>query len=368
MRKIIVLRRAFSQAVGVMFRRALGERIFIFPYPTKAHRLYQTFFCPPLRIVALATRDEQKAEIVFDQVVQPWRFVKLPETDVVVEMAPDMQMDNVLVREILAEVNINAHQQVGGVDPNTGVQDLIFALFAASLADLRRVRSVCGISGYGRIDPEIIRNHFSPWERGKILASAGFILDCRIEAQISIPDGAISLSRQMLDVENAFQDELFAAALAGVPWEKEFSKACIRCGKSASWRFVLPNENLPPELAWRLKRPENAVPLCRDCARKLHFAKNEKVRRQLLWGLWGPRFEALERWLWAVQGEGVYRLPLNWDKAEHPLWPKEFGGRDWASGSGDLMNCVPREPKEIRRTQAQKRVLAQLLGSTPRLP
>jgi hypothetical protein len=33
-----------------------------------------------------------------------------------------------------------------------------------------------------------------------------------------------------------------------------------------------------------------------------------------------------------------------------------------------LMNCVPREPNEIRRTQAQKRVLAKLLGSTPRLP
>jgi hypothetical protein len=200
------------------------------------------------------------------------------------------------------------------------------------------------------------------------LASAGFILDCRIEAQISIPDGAISLSRQMLDVENTFQDELFAAALAGIPWEKDFSKACIRCGKNASWRFVLASENLPPELAWRLKRPENAVPLCRDCARKLHFAKNEQVRRQLLWGLWGPRFEALESWLWAVRGEGVYRLPRNWSKAEYPLWPKEFGGRDWDSGSGDLMNCVPREPKEIRRTQAQKRILAKLLGSTPRLP
>ena len=115
-------------------------------------------------------------------------------------------------------------------------------------------------------------------------------------------------------------------------------------------------------------RPENAVPLCRDCARKLHFAKNEKVRHQLIWGLWGPRFEALERWLWAVQGEGVYRLPRNWNKADYPLWPEEFGGRDWASGSGDLMNCVPREPKNIRRTHAQKRILAEILGSTSRLP
>jgi hypothetical protein len=368
MRKIILLRSSFSQALGVMFRRSLGEKVFVFIYPKKTRRLFQTFFCPPLRIVALEKMGDQQAKIVFEKVVQPWRFVSLPPADLIVEMVPEMQMDKDLVAEILSAVGDHKHISQGGVDANTGIKDLIFALFAASVADLRRVRSVCGISGHGRVDPEIIRNHFSPWERGKILASAGFILDCRIEAQISIPDGAISLSRQMLDVENTFQDELFAAALAGVPWEKEFSKACIRCGKNASWRFVLASENLPPELAWRLKRPENAVPLCRDCARKLHFAKNEKLRHQLLWGLWGPRFEALERWLWAVQGEGVYRLPRNWDKAQHPLWPEEFGGKDWASGSGDLMNCVPREPNEIRRTQAQKRILAKFLGSTPRLP
>ena len=368
MRKVILLRSAFSQALGVMFRRSFGENIFVFIYPKKTRRLFQTFFCPRMRIVALEKAGHQKAEIVFEKVISSWQFVPLPPADLIVEMAMDTQVNEDLIAEILSAVGEHQHTAMGGVDVNTGIQDLVFALFAAAVADLRRVRSVCGISGYGRVDPEIIQNHFSPWERGKILASAGFILDCRIDAQISIPDGAISLSRQMLDVENTFQDELFAAALAGVPWEKDFSKACIRCGKNASWRFVLPSENLPPELAWRLKRPENAVPLCRDCARKLHFAKKEQVRRQLLWGLWGARFEALERWLWAVQGEGVYRLPRHWDKAEHPLWPEEFGGNDWASGSGDLMNCVPREPKEIRRTQAQKRVLAKLLGSTPRLP
>jgi|SaaInlLV_10m_DNA_2_1039722.scaffolds.fasta_scaffold02528_2 hypothetical protein len=368
MQKIFLLRSSFSQALGVMFRPRLEKNVFVFIYPSKARRLFQTFFCPPLRIVALARGDEQDVEIVFEKIAPPCHFVSLPPADLIVEMAPDMQMNEGLVAEILSAVGNHKHLSQGGVDTNTGIQDLIFALFAAAVADLRRVRSVCGISGYGRVDPEIIQNHFSPWERGKILASAGFILDCRIEAQISIPEGAISLSRQMLDVENAFQDELFAAALAGIPWEKDFSKACIRCGKNASWRFVIPSENLPPELAWRLRRPENAVPLCRDCARKLHFAKNEEVRRQLLWGLWGPRFEALESWFWAVHGEGVYRLPRNWDKAEHPLWPEEFGGKDWASGSGDLMNCVPCEPKEIRRTQAQKRVLAKLLGSTPRLP
>ena len=218
MRKIILVRSAFSQALGVMFRRRLGEKVFVFIYPTKARRLFQTFFCPPLRIVALEKMGDQQAKIVFEKVVQPWQFVPLPSADLIVEMAPDMQMDEDLIAEILSAVGHHKHISQGGVDANTGIQDLIFALFAASVADLRRVRSVCGISGYGRVDPEIIKKHFSPWERGKILASAGFILDCRIEAQISIPDGAISLSRQMLDVENTFQDELFAAALAGTPW------------------------------------------------------------------------------------------------------------------------------------------------------
>ncbi|MBT7072935.1 MAG: hypothetical protein HN855_08045 [Anaerolineae bacterium] len=362
MRKIIVLRRAFSQAVGVMFRRALGERIFIFPYPTKAHRLYQTFFCPPLRIVALATRDEQKAEIVFDQVVQPWRFVKLPETDVVVEMAPDMQMDNVLVREILAEVNINAHQQVGGVDPNTGVQDLIFALLASAIADIRRVKAACGISGFGEVDPEIVQERFAPWERGSILASAGFILDYSLPAQISVPEGALFLSEQMVELEYEFQDELLAAAAAGTPWRREFPADCLGCGKSATWRFVLPGDDLSPELAWRLARPENAVPLCRDCARRLRFAKKEQVRRDLVWGLWGPRFEALERWSQAIRGNGAYLLPKNWDKETYPLWPREFGGDTWETGSGAIWCADPRGYEKVRRTKAQKKILAVILG------
>jgi hypothetical protein len=362
MQKIVLLRSAFSQALGVMFRRRLGENIFVFPYPKKSRRLFQTFFCSPMRILALEKTDDQSAKIVFEKVVSPWHFIPLPPADLIVEMAPEMHVDKTLISDIVLKVGEYRHPATGGIDADTGIRDLIFALFAASVADLRRVRSVCGISGYGRVDPEIIQNHFSPWERGKILASAGFILDCRIEAQISIPDGAISLSRQMLDVENAFQDELFAAALAGVPWEKEFPKACIRCGKNASWRFVLPSENLPPELAWRLKRPENAVPLCRDCARKLHFAKNEKVRRQLLWGLWGPRFEALERWLWAVQGVGVYRLPRGWDHETYPLWPREFGGETWETGSGALWCCEPREYQSVCRTRAQRKVLSEILG------
>ena len=360
MKKIIVLRSAFSQALGVMFRRALGEKIFIFPYPTKASRLYQTFFCPPLRIVALTRKGDQAAEVVFNQVVQPWQFVKLPKTDVVVEMAPDMQMDNALVREILAETDKQAHRQVGGVDPNTGVQDLIFALLASAVADIRRVKAACGISGFGQVDPEIVQKRFAPWERGSILASAGFILDYSVPARISVPEGALFLSEQMVELEHEFQDELLAAAVAGTPWKREFSSDCLGCGNKGTWRFVLPVDGLSPELAWRLARPENAIPLCRDCVRRLQFSKKEQVRHNLVRGLWGPRFEALERWYLAVRGEGAYLLPKDWDKETYPLWPREFGGETWSTGSGAIWCADPRGYEKVRRSKAQKKVLSDL--------
>ncbi len=362
MRKIIILNSAFAQALGVMFRRELGEQVFVFPYPSKARRLYWTVFCPPLRIVALAKKDAQGAEIVFDQVVPPWRFVSLPKTDMVVEMAPDMQMDNALVREILVETNKQSHRQMGGVDPSTGVQDLIFALLASAIADIRRVKAACGISGFGQVDPEIVQRRFAPWERGSILASAGFILDYSLPARISVPEGALFLSEQMVELEHEFQDELLAAAVAGTPWRREFPADCLGCGKNATWRFVLPSEGLSAELAWRLARPENAAPLCRDCARKLRFAKKEQVRHDLVWGLWGARFEALERWHQAIRGEGAYLLPMNWDKETYPLWPREFGGESWQTGSGALWCAEPRSYEKVRRTKAQANRLKEILS------
>jgi len=345
-----------------MFRRELGEQVFVFPYPSKARRLYQTFFCPPLRIVALARKGDRHADVVFDQVVQPWRFLSIPETDLVVEMTPDMQVGDMLIREILAEIDEQPHAEMAGVDPNTGVQDLIFALLASAIADIRRVKAVCGINGFGQVDPEIIHKRFAPWERGNILASAGFILDYSLPAQISVPEGALFLSEQMVELEHEFQDELLAAAVAGTPWRRDFPSDCLRCGKNATWRYVLPSDDLSPELAWRLARPENAVPLCRDCARKLRFAKNEQVRHDLVWGLWGPRFEALERWYLAIRREGAYRLPKNWDKETYPLWPREFGGETWGIGSGAIWCAEPRGYQKVRRTKAQAKSLKELMG------
>lgn len=271
-------------------------------------------------------------------------------------------MNNNLISNILTEVGKQPHVEMAGVDPNTGVQDLIFALLASAVADIRRVKAACGINGFGQVDPEIVQKRFAPWERGSILASAGFILDYSVLARISVPEGALFLSEQMVELEHEFQDELLAAAVAGTPWKSEFSSDCLSCGKNGTWRFVLPGDDLSPELAWRLARPENAVPLCRDCARRLRFGKNEQVRHDLVWGLWGPRFEALERWYQAIRGEGAYRLPKGWDKETYPLWPREFGGESWQTGSGAIWWSEPRSYARIRRTRTQKQILLDLLG------
>jgi hypothetical protein len=119
---------------------------------------------------------------------------------------------------------------------------------------------------------------------------------------------------------------------------------------------------MPPEIAWRLERPENAVPLCRDCAETIRFATDEQIRRDLVWALWGARFDALERWYNAVQKLDGYRLPKDWLREQFPLWPKEFGGNDWASGSGAAKHCGPREPQTVRRTPKQQKILTKMLS------
>ena len=43
-----------QRAIGAMFFDNLNEDILAFVYPTDAARTFHTFFCPPLRIVALS--------------------------------------------------------------------------------------------------------------------------------------------------------------------------------------------------------------------------------------------------------------------------------------------------------------------------
>ena len=336
-------------------RASLGDEILVFVYPVCARRVYSTFSTPAFRIVAI---DDKKRTAVFDEVVPSSRFVVLPPARLVLQMDPGVDYIDILPN-ILKKVDGNAGRMVGEIEQEVSASPLIFALFADALADLRRVKSVC-LTG-GEVVQAKLKERFAPWERGKILGSAGFVIDYSGTVTWRIPPGAIELAHQVLNLEKDYHDELLAASIAGLPWQKELPNKCLRCGRGASWRPVLPvPAGLPVESAWRLERPENAVPLCHDCVETTRFALDGDIRHDLAWALWGARFEALERWYLAAQRRAGYGLPKDWSRESHPLWPREFGGRDWAGGSGDAKCCAARSPVHVRRTARQQKILAKL--------
>jgi hypothetical protein len=333
-------------------RSSLADEVLVFVYPVRSRRVFSTFASPALRIVAI---DDKKHVALFDQVVQPSRFIVLPASRLVLEMQPGVEYAD-LLPTILDRIAGKAARPTAEVEQEVSASPLIFALFADALADLRRVKSVCLVAG--EIDQQKLRARFAAWERGKILGSAGFVIDYSGAVTWRIPVGAIELSHEVLDLEKDYHEELLAASIAGVPWQKQLSNKCLRCGRGGSWRQALPvPEGMPDEISWRLERPENAVALCHDCVDTVRYSTDQSIRRELAWGVWGPRFEALERWYLATMNLKGYGLPKDWSREEHPLWPKEFGGRDWASGSGEAKNCTVREPHSIRRTQKQQRIL-----------
>lgn len=336
-------------------RSSLGDEILVIVYPVRSRRVYSTFSRPALRVVAI---DDHRQLAVFDQVIEPSRFVVLPATRLVLEMDPGVDYTDLLPK-ILTKVDGYISRTVGEVEQEVSASPLIFALFADALADLRRVKSSC-MAG-GQADRSKLRSRFAPWERGKILGSAGFVVDYSGAVSWRIPPGAIDLSHEILELEREYHDELLAASIAGLPWQKELSNKCLRCRRGGSWRAALPvPPGMPVEIAWRLERPENAVPLCHDCVETVRYATDQAIRRELAWGVWGARFEALERWYLAAQKLDGYGFPKDWSKEDHPLWPKEFGGRDWASGSGDARCCAAREPRNVRRSVRQQKALATL--------
>ena len=73
-----------QRAMGAMFFKDLNEDVMAFVYPIDAARRFHTFFCPPLRIIALSA----EGETLFDQVIQPWKFVRLPTCRYVIETGP----------------------------------------------------------------------------------------------------------------------------------------------------------------------------------------------------------------------------------------------------------------------------------------
>ncbi len=339
-----------QRSQGAMFSNPLKEDLLVFVYPEPAPRLFHTFFCPVLRVIALA----EDGKFLFDQVVQPNRFVRLPACKIVLETDPIVDVQPHLASILSVVARGFKFPQSGAWDAGVRVDSLVFALLAEAVSDMRRVKEAQMHS----IRPEALRERFQVWERGQIASSAGFLLDFSRGWQI--PPGALRLSRQVLTAEDQHLDELFAASVAGVPWHYEVQRACLRCGRGGYWHTVLQApENTPMEAAWRYLRPENAIPLCHRCVETLEFLRKPELRIDLVWGLWGKRFEALWRWYQASE-QGC--LPV-WDKLAYPLWPAEFGGAAWAEGSGALQDAEPRGPEGIQRTEAQIEALKRGLFS-----
>lgn len=339
-----------QRATGAMFMAPLKDELLVFVYPSPAARLFHTFFCPRLRIIALA----EDGRFLSDQVVSPNRFARLPACRIVLETDPLVKVEPHL--ESILEIVKRGFDlpQLGAWQAGVRVDSLIFALLAEAVADLRRVKD----AQQRGLALEDMRGRFEAWERGQLASSAGFILD--FSRGYSVPPGALRLSRSLLNAEEPHLDELFAAAMAGRPWQNELGRECLRCGRGGLWRLALQvPEDTPAELAWRSLRPENAVALCHRCADTLEIHRRPETVIELAWGLWGPRFEALNRWQHALASGQLPR----WDKLAHPLWPPEYGGETWETGSGALEHAAPRGPQGVLRSPAQLETLQRVLFS-----
>lgn len=342
----------WQRSRGAMFQKRLGETVLLFVYPHAAPRLFQTFFCSPLRIIAL----DDDGDVLFDQVKQPGQFVRLPASRLIVEANPEHELPPDFLQE-LARKAPEVSAATGTWDVDASIDRLLFALFKGAVADMRRVHEAHARRGEVRL--EVLREKFAPWERGQLTNSASFLLD--FSHFCNLPETALHLSWQVLDVETDCLAEITAASVAGVPWQADFPIRCLRCGNpKASWRQVLaPLPGLPPETAWRYERPENHVPFCRRCMSWLKWKEREDLRLDLAQGLWGQRHDAF--WAWH-QAAKRGQLPLDWDRESHPLWPQRFGGDSWETGSGAFEVADPRPPDEVSRTSTHLAALSHILN------
>jgi uncharacterized membrane protein (UPF0127 family) len=338
-----------QRAMGAMFFKTMNETILAFVYPNDSKRLFHTFFCPPLRIVALSAN----GQVLFDQILSPWKFVRLPSCRYVIETGPGVDYRPFMKTIISLSPEL---PQTGALDAGARFDSLLFALLAEAVSDIRRIRE----AHRGKVRPEIQRRKFEAWERGQIVSSAGFLLD--FSDNWNLPSGAVKLSHLILKAEAPYLDQLAAASVAGVPWRHEFPNHCMRCGKPGSWRPILnPSSDMPVEIAWRYQRPENAIPICHHCTETLDLLRSESLQLDLVWGLWGPRFEAFWQWHRAMKN---HHLP-EWDPCAFPLWPREFGGTTWESGSGAMKDAAPRPPHNVQRGEQHLSALRRALFCKP---
>jgi len=325
----------WQRAKGAMFRENLGETVLAFIYPHPAPRKFHTYFCPPLRIQAF----DNKGEIIYAKVVRTGGFVSLPATCLVAESDPEIE----LPLDELIEIARSTPQPVaqtwsGSWDREASLDRLLFILLATAVMDLRQLKDFVP----GKLSIDQIRQQFDVLERGQLTGSAAYVTS--YEGCYSIPRGAIALSKDLLETEKPYLAELHSASIAGGPWPSEIPGTCARCGKNCTWRQVIATpKSCPQESRWRYGRPENHIPLCRKCIGILNWRTNLELRSSLAKLLWRERFEAFQRWHAAVLNKN---LPDDWEPLDYPLWPAEYGGETWETGSGAANHAIPMPPPD----------------------
>jgi len=343
----------WQRSLGAMFHRPLGDTILLFTYPHPAARLFHTYFCPSLRIIAL----DEHGETLFDQVVSPGQFVRLPVCRLIVEADPEHGLSPGFLHELAKDMP-KTRTAMGTWDVNASIDRLLFALIKEAVADMRRVYEAH--ARRREVSPEVLREKFAPWERGQLTNSASFLQE--FSHLCNLPETALHLSWQVIDAEMDCLAEITAASVAGIPWQGDFPIQCLRCGNpKASWRSVLVSPpGLATESAWRYERPENHVPLCHRCAPWLKWGEREDLRLDLAQGLWGQRFDAFWSWHQAARWG---QFPDGWNRETHPLWPQQFGGDTWETGSGAFEHADPRPPVGVCQTRSHQEVLNRILSS-----
>ncbi|PIZ25741.1 MAG: hypothetical protein COY47_04315, partial [Chloroflexi bacterium CG_4_10_14_0_8_um_filter_57_5] len=137
---IRLLTSSWGRSIGAMFQRRLSKPL-IFGYPFAASRLFHTFFCPPLRIAAYAAKGTEHdlvhdLEKVFDRLVPPWRFVRIPKALFIVEVNPGDNLPEEAVKVLFenrAKHSLSQGPDAGAWEASVSLNHLLFALFAHSV-------------------------------------------------------------------------------------------------------------------------------------------------------------------------------------------------------------------------------------------
>lgn len=354
-----VLTGPWERARGATFCSPLEDRILAFAYPRPVRHVFHTFFCPPLRITAL----DEAGESVFSEVVTSGKFVRLPPARVVLESDPDVTVDQALeaVQQQCPEILTTPPTGSANGSTDSDIKELFFVALTEPLRELRSFKDKLLENDDG--DEQRLLQSMPLWQQGRLLESAAVVAEYPDIPGANVPRRSFSLAKRIcLLTPSGRRKEVAAAGLAGGPWPKELRHPrCIKCLRRCTWREVLfPTDNVPADMRWRYKRPENAVPLCRHCLDDVDWG-DSNCRECIALGLWGARFGALLQWhSAAVTGT----LPTDdvWSRIEYPLWPKQFGGETWATGSGAWCHVDMRSPAHGKRQHIHGMLLEDILG------